>query len=642
VADPYSCIPQGYVFVSGLNALGGEMPKRIIITRSPCTEGRDAMVVNIICSESDLLGPNAEFAYKSLSKRRFDSIVFPLGEPSLPSQINSSDLDGDMFFIIWHERIVDAAVRNYKAAADDFLFQRDDLVGTTIQCNPEGQKSNIGTIVGKASDGVKYLVEVDSKPTRMEVWSKESLLDGRDYMKRIIGHVVRNKKTSFHVEWEGGTKEHILSSDLKRDGTPPFVLLEYVDSRQLLRNKDCHWFKQYLDDRRYTKTLSKILDHRRVGTDMEMQCEYNDGVIEWEPLSEHLVESKILVAKYAKEKCLMNKKDWRITRNFWLEEIQETLIFNRSYQTNLLVMRTHGKWSKACRKFGPNSSIAIIWGRAYKQANELEKHVGTVKLPLILYREIAGKDERKCKFLSLIEPIDAYVWPPLESDIDHFTPNLVPCREAVNSNEDNDGWGRHDTNQASNRPRMDADTNDEDNDGWGRHDTNQRLERDANKGPRSEDNVDVGNNGWGRRDTNQVNHGANEDVSGEDDGWGRRDTNQHSEGNGEDNDGWGRHDTNQGLDNDDANDEDNDGWGRHDTNQELERDANNRPPNEDHVDDGNDGWGRRETNHVNLDANEDVSGNELYSDNDNVEQVAAASNKDDSSDSDLFSEDDEV
>jgi hypothetical protein len=51
-----------------------------------------------------------------------------------------------------------------------------------------------------------------------------------------------------------------------------------------------------------------------------------------------------------------------------------------------------------------------------KKANELEKHVGTIKLPLALYRQMVGKNEKKCKFLSLIEPIYAYVWPPLHCD----------------------------------------------------------------------------------------------------------------------------------------------------------------------------------------------------------------------------------
>ena len=39
---------------------------------------------------------------------------------------------------------------------------------------------------------------------------------------------------------------------------------------------------------------------------------------------------------------------------------------------------------------------------------------------------------------------------------------------------------------------------------------------------------------------------------------------------------------------------------------------------------------------------EDVSGNELYSDHDNVEEVEVAGNEEDSSDSDLFSEEDKV
>lgn len=163
-----------------------------------------------------------------------------------------------------------------------------------------------------------------------------------------------------------------------------------------------------------------------------------------------------------------------------------------------------------------------------------------------------------------------------------------------------------------------------------------------------DDENDSNANGSARADTNEnqsfqsdvdQNVTSNEscrgsDANDEDDGWGRRGTDQRCEGNGEVNGELGRHDT-QGLEIDDTNGADNDGWGRHDNNHGSERYANNGPPNED-----NDGWGKRETNQVNCDANEDVSGNELYSDNDIVEEVAAAGNEEDSSD--LFSEDDTV
>lgn len=447
MADPTDAIPQDCVFVTGTTVLGKKMPKQVLITRSPCTEGSDAMVLKIVCDESELKGANTKDAFKFLAGLPFGAIVFPLGEPSLPARINSSDLDGDRFFYIWDEPIVNAAHHNYTDQDDDFIYKHDELVGTTIRCKGDGRKSHVGVILGKTEDGRKYLVEVESKPARKEVWTKEELLVGRTYMIRVIGHGMKNNKTWFEIEWEDGSKQKIFSSDIRKDfATPDFFLLEYVERNKLLNHKDCNWFKQHLEDRRYTKTLCKILKHRRIGSVVEVYCEYDDGVLEWEPLDEHLEESKLIVGKYARDHGLLRTNQWGVARTFWLEDVQECLIRNRSYESNLLVAKVCGMWKKACEKLGPNSAESIILGRAYKKANELEKHDVTVKLPLELYRKVVGKNEKKCKFRSLVEPIDAYVWPPLQSEVNGSNGNDSSASASKSDNDlyDGDGWGRWD------------------------------------------------------------------------------------------------------------------------------------------------------------------------------------------------------
>jgi hypothetical protein len=301
VADPIDSIPQGYVFVTGFCALGERMPKKIFITRPPYTDGSDGMVVQVVQNESDLIGPNAPAMFKFLSELKFCAVIFPLGIPSLPSRINDGDCDGDLYFILWDEKLVAQAEHNYEAVADEFVYENDELVGTSVCCEVEGNKQS-GVVVGKATGKDMYLVEVESKSkkSKMEVWPKERIMNGRGYIKRVIGHEIRNTKTVFHIEWEGGYTEHKSSSDIKNDDvTPPFELVEYVERHKLLRNKDCKWFKQHLDGRCYTKTLSKITDHRSLSCVWELCCLYDDGVQEWEPLEEHMVESKLLVGKYA-------------------------------------------------------------------------------------------------------------------------------------------------------------------------------------------------------------------------------------------------------------------------------------------------------------------------------------------------------
>ena len=95
------CIPQGYVFLTGFN--NRQAPRRVFLTRSPCTEGSDGRIVQVVCNENDLLDSSkhsSSAAFKALSQLSFGLVVFPLGIPSLPSMINKSDLDGDKFLAV--------------------------------------------------------------------------------------------------------------------------------------------------------------------------------------------------------------------------------------------------------------------------------------------------------------------------------------------------------------------------------------------------------------------------------------------------------------------------------------------------------------------------------------------------------------
>ena len=483
------------------------------------------MILPLICKESELKTTRNSSDFEFLSRLPFGMVVFPLGTPSLPASINSSDCDGDRFFVIWDESIVHEASCTQGVIADDFVYHKDELVGTTICCKSEGTKSEAGVIVGKAKDGESYLVEVESKPIRVEVWSKKDLFDGRGYMKEVIAHRIVKGKTEFHIEWEGGAKNKLFSSDIKRNNiNPPAVLLAYVDRNNLLKSKDCHWFKQHLDDRKYTRTLTKIIDHRSIDGDVEVLCQYDDNHNDWELLKDHKIESKLLVGKYAKDKSLTNKREWR-TQNLWFEEIQESIILNRSYKTNLLVERSCRMWKESFAKLGPNSAETKIWGRAYKEANMLEKHGGYIELPLVLYRRIVGKNEKNCKFLEFLKPIDAYVWPPLTSESncseefvldnkDKFTNKLSSDRDSDELFSASDDEGKV-VNGGSNKADGDdsselfstSSSNNED-DGWGRTEDEGKVEDGCPKskvdGDESEElfstsSGDNDDDGWGRR-----------------------------------------------------------------------------------------------------------------------------------------------
>ena len=106
VADPTDSIPQGHVFLTGFKSTSA--PSKVFLTRSPCAEAADGKIVPVF-NESQILFSED---YQSLSKLPFGFVVFPLGKPSLVSKINSSDLDGDLFFAMWDEPIVHEAENN--------------------------------------------------------------------------------------------------------------------------------------------------------------------------------------------------------------------------------------------------------------------------------------------------------------------------------------------------------------------------------------------------------------------------------------------------------------------------------------------------------------------------------------------------
>ena len=166
MADPTDSIPPGFVFLTGL--CGSQRPKEVFLTRSPCTEASDGLVVRV-CGEEDLNSFSDDWEF--LSSLPFGAVVFPLGEPSLVSTINSGDCDGDMFFVLWHEGIL-AEMEKIDRLEDNFVFRTDDeLVGTGFL----HQGTTKAEVVGKAKDG-NYLVEVESSPPATITLSREKIM----------------------------------------------------------------------------------------------------------------------------------------------------------------------------------------------------------------------------------------------------------------------------------------------------------------------------------------------------------------------------------------------------------------------------------------------------------------------------------
>ena len=101
------------------------------MTRSPCTEGGDGHVFPVMVAQLEGMSDDN---FKFLNSRCFGVIIFPLCDDPLPSKIAGGDLDGDRYFVLWDNMILDHLRRCSKIPrgnTKDIL--PDDLAGTFVK-----------------------------------------------------------------------------------------------------------------------------------------------------------------------------------------------------------------------------------------------------------------------------------------------------------------------------------------------------------------------------------------------------------------------------------------------------------------------------------------------------------------------------
>ena len=129
-----------------------------------------------------------------------------------------------------------------------------------------------------------------------------------------------------------------------------------------------------------------------MGGEIKVWCHYIDGDGGWVPIEEAKEDCKIFLGAYAKEKNLFGQPGWGKTDGYWLEEVHDVMCKQkRSNEISRLTCQLYGKFRKAFDdgNFGVNNQETIIWGRAFKQSLDIERHGGVLKLPLHLYRKIS-------------------------------------------------------------------------------------------------------------------------------------------------------------------------------------------------------------------------------------------------------------
>jgi len=398
VADPTSMIPEGCVFITGL---GKRFLGNVFLTRYPCTEAKDGLVAR----QAGMNEIKTDDMYAFLHSFPFGLVIFPLCESPLPPKMNDGDLDGDLYFALWDHQVVCNIIIDDD---EDFIgveTLKDSLIniGFTLIKNEEKYD---GVVLRKLQENPdKYLVQGtrNNKTTKLEYFelTRDEILDGRDLVRKVISHRMKGNgssaRTQLLIKWETDKESWNSMPDIRKMfSTPPEAVMEYVLQHSLLGLKDCKWMKKFVGD----SVLDEITEHRIVKGEIELHCRFDAGETEWISMKEMRNgdrEDKLILGRYAMKNRLSQGRIWSSIRNIWLETVQDLLCKeHRANEIDVLAKSLYRKWDDSAKDEakGPRDEETILWGRAYKQSLEIEKHGGKVDLPLELHYQISLQNRK--------------------------------------------------------------------------------------------------------------------------------------------------------------------------------------------------------------------------------------------------------
>eukprot|EP00873_Tetraselmis_striata_P037155 jgi/Tetstr1/457419/TSEL_004205.t1 len=112
LADPTRAIPEGHVFVTGLPQL-----RQAFVTRSPTIKASDGRVFPTLAAQPSDMSTKQ---WRWLCGLPFGGIIFSARGPvPMPSQCAAGDLDGDYYFVLWDEAMVNGLAPGARQAAQD-------------------------------------------------------------------------------------------------------------------------------------------------------------------------------------------------------------------------------------------------------------------------------------------------------------------------------------------------------------------------------------------------------------------------------------------------------------------------------------------------------------------------------------------
>jgi len=397
ICDPTGNIPSGHVFITGI---GDYHPSKVFVTRNPCTEGKDGVIVEV-ASQRNM----SEKALQSLSKLGFGAIVFPLGDDPLPPKINDGDLDGDAYDVIWDEELLEgiSTIGDNDESLGEVLSDDVTRDGMTFPHVIEGKgKKNFEVIQKIQENPDRYVAATFCNEGRIKAQievTREQIFEGTAYLSKVVGHrsVGKGRKSvvEFKCQWDHCCESKWESeNDIRKRhlNIAPDVLVEYAQAEGLLDNsilpeRLCKWLELYVKN---DADIEKIVNHKTdVHGEIVVLCKWSDGTKTWKLLNDQKEDCKIEIGAYAKENNLFNEPGWEGTEGFWLEEVQDLMCKQpRARDIKLLMEKCHARHVEAFKEFGGHHHDTIIWGRARKKATEMEKHDVRLKLPRHLYYKL--------------------------------------------------------------------------------------------------------------------------------------------------------------------------------------------------------------------------------------------------------------
>jgi hypothetical protein len=343
-----------------------------------------------------------EKAFRFLNSLPFGAVVFALGADPMPPKINDGDLDGDLYHAIWDPSVLEGVQQDDEDANLGKMVE-DELIGTEFQHEYEG-KEYTSTVV-QLLRGDLYSVKTGKNQQAVIEMTREQITDGRDYIDAVVDHRTKGppkhgQSVEFKCVWSSGNSDWLSMQRLrtKFGDSPPCKLTEYVFEKHNHLLKDgvlpknfCKWLKDSLDK----SEMKQIIKHRKRGGKIDVLCEYDDGEEVWIDLEETKRDSKIFVGAYAMKKNLFGRPGWEGAERFWLDEVQYLMCnVKRSAELSTLIPKLYAWWTKSFREKGGNHNDTIIWGRAYKESNDIKKHDVILKLPLHLWLGLPKKYQR--------------------------------------------------------------------------------------------------------------------------------------------------------------------------------------------------------------------------------------------------------